>query len=305
MPEVIVPARWKIYLPTIIFVIIISGLTAWYYLYGSTFFSLKGVPTVTFLGGFILVVVGIAAGLLGGLVGTGGCSIMLPVLYFWLGYPATVAIGTTLFAVLFTATSGGYGHIIHKNVDLRSTLWLAGIGVVGVLFGSWLFTKISSDTALFGLILGLAFILPTMRMLWEGIVKRRTSSQGNTIPGSRLSKGAFGAAIGVLTGVVGLGGGYALVPGLIYLFGAPVYVTMGTSLATMIPLAAVGSGIKIVQGFVDLGTAFLLGLGAIVGAQIGASVIKKFKPSTLKLIFGIYFLYVSLKFIFAYFGILV
>jgi uncharacterized membrane protein YfcA len=56
--------------------------------------------------------------------------------------------------------------------------------------------------------------------------------------------------------------------------------------------------VKIAQGFDDLGTAFLLGVGDIVGEQVGASIIKKFKPSTLKLIFGIYFLYVSLKFIF-------
>ena len=108
-----------------------------------------------------------------------------------------------------------------------------------------------------------------------------------------------------MTGVVGLGGGYALIPGLIYLFGAPLYVTMGTSLTTMIPLAAVGGGIKIAQGFADSGTAFLLGVGAIVGAQIGASIINKFKLSTLKFIFGIYFLYVSVKFIFAYFGVII
>lgn len=305
MPEEKSQVKWKLYLPTILFVIIVSAMITWYYLYGSAIFSLKGVPSVTFLRGFILVMVGIVAGLLGGLVGTGGCSIMLPVLYFWLGYPATVAIGTTLFAVFFTATSGGYGHIVRKNVDPKTILWLAGLGVVGIVLGSWLFTKITSDTALLGLILGVAFILPTVRMLWEGLMKKRASPSGTTIPGSRSSKGLFGFVIGVLTGIVGLGGGYALVPGLIYLFGAPVYVTMGTSLATMIPLAAVGGGIKIAQGFVDLGTSLLLGLGAVIGAQIGAATIKKFKPSTLKLIFGFYFLYVSLKFIFAYFGVLI
>jgi hypothetical protein len=100
-----------------------------------------------------------------------------------------------------------------------------------------------------------------------------------------------------------LGGGYALVPGLIYLFGAPVYITMGSSLAVMIPLAAVAGSIKLYQGFVALTTALILGAGTIVGAQLGAAVIKRFKPNTLKLIFGLYFLYVSAKFIAAYFGV--
>lgn len=57
----------------------------------------------------------------------------------------------------------------------------------------------------------------------------------------------------IATGIADLGGGYALVPGLIYPFGALVYITMGSSLATMIPLAVVGGVIKLVQGFVDLG----------------------------------------------------
>ena len=109
--------------------------------------------------------------------------------------------------------------------------------------------------------------------------------------------------VGVATGIAGLGGGYALVPGLIYLFGAPVYVTMGTSLATMIPLAVVGGGIKLAGGFVDMGAGLLLAAGTVIGAQVGAAIIKGFKPATLKLIFGLYFLYVSVKFITAFFGI--
>jgi hypothetical protein len=73
----------------------------------------------------------------------------------------------------------------------------------------------------------------------------------------------------------------------------------------MIPLALVGGGIKLVQGFVDLPTGLLLGAGAVVGARVGAAIMKRFKPGTLKLIFGIYFLYVSAKFITAFFGILI
>lgn len=78
---------------------------------------------------------------------------------------------------------------------------------------------------------------------------------------------------------------------------------MGTSLAVMIPMAVVGGTIKLYQGFVFLSAALLLAIGTIIGAQIGAATIKKFKPYTLKLIFGVYFLYVAIKFIGNFIGI--
>ncbi|MEM2122225.1 MAG: TSUP family transporter [Candidatus Bathyarchaeia archaeon] len=80
---------------------------------------------------------------------------------------------------------------------------------------------------------------------------------------------------------------------------------MGTSLASMIPLAVVGGVVKVAQGYVALSAGLLLGAGTVVGAQVGAAVIKRFKPNILKLIFGLYFLYVALKFITGYFGIMI
>lgn len=262
----------------------------------------------------LLLFVGLAAGLLGGWIGTGGCSIMLPILHFWLGFPAAMAVGTTLFAVIFTAISGGYGHFKQKNLDKRVTLWMGVAGIFGVLIGSWLFLYLSNQSLLLGLIIGIVFLWPALRMIWEGVEGYKKIKHGKLIPASmsgampesieghpaKLS--VFGAIVGVLTGIVGLGGGYALVPGLIYLFGAPVYITMGTSLAIMVPLATVGGLIKLAQGFVFLSAALILGIGAIIGAQIGAATIKKFQPFHLKLLFGIYFLYVAAKFITAYFG---
>jgi len=293
--------NWKSYLPTAVLLLIIIGLTSWSFLSGNAVKA--GSPGITLLGGILLLIVGLVAGMLGGIIGTGGCSVMLPVLSFWLGYPAPIAIGTTLFAVIFTALSGGYGHLVRGNLDKKAVLWLGGFGIIGVIIGSWLFDLLTAQVALLGLVLGLAFLLPSARMIWEGIVHgKKLQQEGNIIPSSKPSKGVFGFIIGIATGVVGLGGGYALVPGLIYLFGAPVYITMGTSLATMIPLAIVGGGIKLAQGFVAIGAGLLLGTGAIIGAQFGAAMIKRFKPTTLKLIFGLYFLYVALKFIFGYFG---
>jgi len=257
--------------------------------------------------GIILVVVGFLAGLLGGLIGTGGCSVMLPIIHFWMGFPAPIAVGTTLFAVIFTAISGAWGHLVRRNVDTRASLWLGGAGILGVLLGSWLFTLVAPHVKLLGLILGVVFLWPAIRMVWEGIQgfrgKGPAKKEGNAIPGVAWGMALFGFVVGITTGIAGLGGGYALVPGMIYLFGAPVYITMGTSLAVMVPLALVGGLIKLVQGYVNLMAGLLLAAGTIVGAQVGARIIKRFKPYTLKFIFGIYFLYVSLKFITGYFGI--
>ncbi len=294
---------WRQQIVTLVLLLIVVAVLVWALVAGIG--VVPGVQPMSTLKGAILVVVGFCAGVLGGLIGTGGCSLMLPAIHFWMGYPTAIAIGTTLFAVIFTAVSGGYGHLVRRNVDVRTFGWLTAGGIIGVLLGSWLFTLLSAQASLLGLILGLVFLWPAIRMIYEGVAQRAapSGSQGPAISGPAWGLGVFGLVVGIMTGVAGLGGGYALVPGLLYLFGAPVYITMGTSLATMIPLAAVGGGIKLAQGFVDLAAGLLLAAGTIVGAQVGAAVIKRFKPATLKLIFGVYFLYVAAKFITGFFGI--
>ncbi len=290
-------------IPTGVILLVIAVVAAFHFGFGKHTLA-EGVPEVTVGRMALLLIVGFLAGILGGIIGTGGCSVMLPVMHFWMGYPAPLAVGTTLFAVIFTAISGGYGHLVRKNLDKRAVMWLGGIGVIGVAIGSWLFTKLSEQSALLGFILGILFLWPALRMIWEGIRHSGLpQKEGTSIDASGIGLGVFGLIVGLATGVAGLGGGYALVPGLIYLFGAPVYITMGTSLATMIPLALVGGVIKLAGGFVDLSAGLVLAAGTVVGAQVGAAVIKRFKPTTLKLIFGIYFLYVSVKFITAFFGI--
>lgn len=293
---------WKGRTPIAVIVIVIAALAVWAIATGAG--AAPGVAPMDVVKGGVLLIVGFLAGLLGGLIGTGGCSVMLPIIHFWMGYPAAIAVGTTLFAVIFTAISGAYGHLIQRNVDTRAFAWLGGGGIVGVLLGSWLFTLLSGQAKLLGLILGLIFLWPAIRMIYEGVIQRAMPKrEGATITGSNWGMAVFGFVVGIATGLAGVGGGYALVPGLIYLFGAPVYITMGTSLATMIPLAVVGGGIKLAQGFVDLATGLVLAAGTIIGAQVGAAIIKRFKPATLKLIFGLYFLYVAVKFITAFFGI--
>ncbi|MDV2481100.1 sulfite exporter TauE/SafE family protein [Methanoculleus sp. Wushi-C6] len=250
----------------------------------------------------LLLAVGVVAGVFGGLIGVGGSTIMLPVMYFYLGFPEPVAIGTGLFVVVFTSLSGAVGHLARGNLDGRVAARIATGGLLGVLIGSWLFSFIVDHTRVLDLILGLIFLAPSIGMIRDGLrsgTRPEPERVGGTAPGHAL----FGATVGVLTGITGLGGGYALVPGLLYLFGAPVSVTMGTSLASMIPMAVVGGGIKLAEGYVAVGAGLILAAGSIAGAQAGAASIGRFRPATLKLVFGLYFLYAAIRFIAGFLGI--
>lgn len=262
--------------------------------------KIDGAPDLDLVLGVLLLAAGLLAGWLGGLIGTGGCAILLPMFSFWMGYSTPVAIGTTLFVVIFTAISGAYGHFRQGNIDKDAVAWMAPAGVAGILVGSWVFTLLADRTDLIGFILGIIFLIPTVRMIWEGLAVDRKEFDYFRMGRNLKGMSAFSMLVGFLSGLVGLGGGYLLVPGLIYLFTVPIYVTMGTSLATVFPLALVGGTIKLVQGYVALDAALIAAAGTIIGAQISAVTIKKYKPNTLKLIFGLYFLYAACKFILVY-----
>ncbi|MEN6351160.1 MAG: sulfite exporter TauE/SafE family protein [Syntrophomonas sp.] len=249
-----------------------------------------------------LIAVGLLAGYFGGLLGIGGGIIMLPILTFWLDFPTTLAVGTTLFAVIFTGISGGYAHLARGNADIQSTLYLGTFGVAGILLGSYLFTILASQIKILGLILGIFFIFPGIFMLWEALSKRSPFVNREKRPEdvNKTGLATLGFTVGFLTGILGLGGGYLLVPGLTYLFGYPLSLAVGTSLTTVVPLTIVGGSIKLLQQYVMLQSSLSLATGTIIGAQIGAASIKLFKPSTLKIIFSLYFIYTAVKFITGY-----
>lgn len=261
----------------------------------------------------IYFITGLVAGVVGGLLGTGGCSIMMPVIRFGFNFPSAIAVGTTLAAVVFTAASGAYQHIKMHNVDKNTALWIGIPGIVGVVIGSLIFGYIINYGDLIDLVIGIAFILVAIRMLYEGLIgllftQARTApataqTASPVMSGSDTQKGVLGVIIGILTGVIGLGGGYALVPSFIYLFKSPVKLAMGTSMAAFVWMALVGSILKLYQGAVDVPVAITLGLGAIIGAIYGAKLMSRIHPNVLKALFGIIFLYVSLKYILFYLGI--
>lgn len=251
----------------------------------------------------VYLVVGVLAGVIGGLLGTGGCALIMPVIRFGFNFDPAFAVGTTLTAVVFTAGSGAVQHFTMKNVDLSTALQVGLSGVVGVVVGSFVFGYIKIYGELIDLIIGVAFIIVSVRMLYEGLLGTTPPRPGNEVPGTMWSKSVLGSCIGFLTGIIGLGGGYALVPAFIYLFKAPMKLAIGTSMAAFVWMALVGAFFKIYQDVVNLPVAIVLGIGALVGAIYGARLVAKLKPNLLKALFGCLFCYVSLKYILLYFQI--
>ncbi|MGB9791360.1 MAG: sulfite exporter TauE/SafE family protein [Thermacetogeniaceae bacterium] len=265
----------------------------------------------------VFLIVGILAGIVGGLLGTGGCALMMPVIRFGFHFAPAFAVGTTLTAVVFTAASGAVQHIKMGNVHKETAILTGYSGVLGVIIGSFVFAYLKNYGKLIDLIIGVAFIVVSLRMVYEGLAGLRSAQQPKNagqgtagaaqmpaeVPGTPAGKTVLGSVIGFLTGIIGLGGGYALVPSYLYLFKAPMKFAIGTSMASFVWMALVGAIFKLCEHVVNIPVAIALGIGAAIGAIYGAKLVARFKPATLKLFFGALFLYVSLKYILIYFGI--
>ncbi len=246
----------------------------------------------------LLAAIGIMAGCFGGLLGIGGGIIMLPLLKFGFNYSTTMAVGTTLFAVIFTAISGGYAHFFRGNAHRPSIAYISLGGVGGILLGSFFFQMLATQMKLLNLVLGLFFVFPGFFMIWESLFSRQNEAvESQNIREKPLGLSVLGMTVGFLTGILGLGGGYLLVPGMTYFFAYPIYLAVGTSLVSIIPITIVGGSIKLLQSYVLLEASLALAAGAIIGAQLGAASIKNFKPATLKFLFGLYFSYAAIRLI--------
>ncbi len=252
----------------------------------------------------ILFVIGIVAGGLGGLLGIGGCVLMMPTVRFGFAFSPALAVGTTLTAVVFTAGAGAIKHARLGNVDKPAAKIVALSGVGGVLIGSVVFAAIARYDRIVDLVVGVAFLYPAVRMFWEGLWHWKAPEPKEAfVGGSPAAKGVTGGLVGFLTGIIGLGGGYVMVPSMVYVLKAPMKIAIGTSLASFVWFALVGALIKLYEGFVDLPAAVAMGVGAALGAVLGAVLMTRVKTAALKVLFGVIFFYVGLKYLFIVMGI--
>jgi uncharacterized membrane protein YfcA len=239
------------------------------------------------LGGFV--------GLLSGMFGVGGGFLTTPLLIF-IGVPPAVAVATGANQLVASSLSGAVAHWRRRTLDVKMGLVLSAGGAVGAALGVAAFSALSAlgrielaiSLAYVGLLGGIGAMmmvesLQSLRRLRMGRVReRRTHARMLGLPLrmrfhesrlyiSAIPPFAIGLGVGVLSAIMGIGGGFVLVPAMIYLLGMPTSVVVGTSLFQIMIVTAITTVLHAATTqTVDVVLALLLLAGGVVGAQAGA-----------------------------------
>ncbi len=247
-------------------------------------------------------VIGVVAGLLSGGFGIGGGMVATPMTRMWLSLDPYVAIGTSLVLVAPTAISGATRYVregVYSKFLARACLVPACIGtVLGSLVcpyvnGHFLMMIIALLIAMSGLDFATGLV---GRLL--GRLKKDDAKVASLAPVGKLTfvAAAVGLATGFLSGLVGVGGGFILVPAFVYLFRASIKEAIGTSLLTIAAVAIPGAVVHAIHGHVNFEVALAMIVASIPGARIGASISMRLKDSHLRQAFGVMLLIVSFVF---------
>lgn len=245
---------------------------------------------------FTLVALGGIVGLMSGLFGVGGGFLITPLLFF-IGIPPAIAVATGANQVVASSFSGVLAHLRRKTVDIRMGLVLLAGGIAGSALGVGVFNLLQrvgqvelvvqlSYVVFLGLI-GLTMLreslgaliasrsaAPPRRRLhehsWVHRLPWKMKFRASGLYISVIPPLLVGLAVGVLAAVMGVGGGFIMVPAMIYLLGMPTKVVIGTSLFQIAAVSAFTTLMHAVSSnTVDIMLAVLLIVGGVVGAQIG------------------------------------
>jgi uncharacterized membrane protein YfcA len=277
----------------------------------------------------VLLAMGAAVGFLSGMFGVGGGFLITPLLMFY-NIPPAIAVATGANQVIASSFSGALAHFKRGTLDFKlGTVLLAG-GIVGSTVGIYAFSLLRSvgQLDLFISLLYVVFLgLVGGLMLVESVnaIRRAKGGAAPTLkkPGQhnwihrlplkmrfRASKLfvsvipvlALGAGIGFLSSIMGVGGGFIMVPALIYLLKVPTNVVVGTSLFQIIFVAAFSTIVHATTNqTVDIVLAFILMLGGVAGAQYGAKAGQKLRGEQLRALLGLLVLAVGVRLAFGLF----
>ncbi len=277
----------------------------------------------------VLLGMGAAVGFLSGLFGVGGGFLITPLLIFY-NIPPAIAVATGANQVIASSVSGALAHFKRRTLDIKLGLFLVAGGILGSLLGIFVFSWLR-DLGQLDLIVSIlyVFFLGTVGglMLVESFRALRRVKKGqagairrpgqhtwihklpfkmrfraSTIYVSIIPVLAIGFFIGLLSSVMGVGGGFIMVPALIYLLHVPTNVVVGTSLFQITFVTAFTTVMQATTNqSIDIVLAFLLMLGGVIGAQYGARAGQKLRGEQLRLLLALLVLAVGLRLAFGLF----
>jgi uncharacterized membrane protein YfcA len=266
---------------------------------------------------------GCAVGFLSGMFGVGGGFLLTPLLIF-MGVPTAVSVGTGSMQILASSVSGAIAQYRRRNVDIKMGLVLVAGGVVGAAIGVGL-VRILRQIGQFDLFVSLSYVLFLGAvgglMMIESVGTIRRARSGNPVTArktgqhswvhglpfkmrfkrsklyiSALPPAAIGAFVGFLAAVMGVGGGFVMVPAMIYLLRVPTSVVIGTSLFQIVFVMAVTTLLQAMQNkTVDVVLAMLLIVGGVIGAQLGVIAGARLKGEQLRFLLAALVLLVCLR----------
>ncbi|MEM5494595.1 sulfite exporter TauE/SafE family protein [Hoeflea sp. AS16] len=259
---------------------------------------------------FVILGMGAAVGFLSGMFGVGGGFLITPLLIFY-NIPPAVAVATGANQVVASSVSGALAHFRRGTLDIKLGLVLLVGGLAGATVGIQIFSMLRRLGQL-DLIISLLYVVFLGSvgglMLWESVISLRRAARNKPVsmrkPGqhnwvhrlpfkmrfkrSKLYLSVIpvillGFAIGVLTSVMGVGGGFIMVPAMIYLLRIPTSVVIGTSLFQIIFVTAFTTIVQAATNFsVDIVLAWLLMVAGVIGAQYGVRVGQKMRGEQLR-----------------------
>ena len=258
---------------------------------------------------FLLLGLGGLVGILSGMFGVGGGFLMTPLLFF-IGIPPAVAVATEANQIVASSFSGFLAHFRRKNVDIKMGFVLLVGGLIGAAIGVQVFALLREIGqvdllvklcyVLFLGIIGILMFFESLRAIRRSknpthkrIIKKRHNwihnlpfkakfrTSGLYI--SVIPPTCIGFIVGILSAIMGVGGGFIMVPAMIYLLGMPTKVVVGTSLFQIIFVTAFATVMHATTNYtVDMALAVLLLIGGVLGAQIGTRIGLRLKAEQLE-----------------------
>ena len=270
----------------------------------------------------VILGMGFAVGFLSGLFGVGGGFLLTPLLVFY-GIPSGIAVATTLSHVTASSMSGAIAQWRKRAIDFKMAAVMLCGGFTGTGVGVWLFA-VMRRAGQMDLVVSLSYVILLGAvgaiMLNESIATLRAARTGLPAPSRPVNRGwiqalpfktrfrqsrlyisvippmAIGFVVGALSAIMGIGGGFIIVPAMIYLLRMPTNMVIGTSLTQIIGVAALTTILQASSNYaVDIMLAAILVVGGVVGAQFGARTGDKLRGEQLRLLLALLVLAVCLR----------